>query len=90
MASLWTSAERRDMRQEDDLLSEIVPEGIEATGPYRGTLAAVLGQLIGGLRSGMSYCGATTLAELRTNARFIRVTEAGVREGLPHDVDALS
>jgi IMP dehydrogenase len=90
MASLWTSAERRDMRQEDDLLSEIVPEGIEATVPYRGTLAAVLGQLIGGLRSGMSYCGATTLAELRTNARFIRVTEAGVREGLPHDVDALS
>jgi IMP dehydrogenase len=90
MASLWTSAERRDMPQEDDLLSEIVPEGIEAIVPYRGKVAAVLGQLIGGLRSGMSYCGATTLAELRANARFIRVTEAGVREGLPHDVDALS
>jgi IMP dehydrogenase len=90
MASLWTSAERRDMPQEDDLLSEIVPEGIEALVPYRGKVDAVLGQLIGGLRSGMSYCGATTLAELRANARFIRVTEAGVREGMPHDVDALS
>ncbi len=90
MASLWTSAERRDMPQEDELLSEIVPEGIEAIVPYRGKVAAVLGQLIGGLRSGMSYCGATTLAELRANARFIRVTEAGVRESMPHDVDALS
>ena len=90
MASLWTSAERRDMPQEDDLLSEIVPEGIEAMVPYRGMVAAVVGQLIGGLRSGMSYCGATTIAELRANARFIRVTEAGVREGMPHDVDPLS
>ncbi|HKV43571.1 MAG TPA: IMP dehydrogenase [bacterium] len=90
MASLWTSAERRDMPQEDDLLAEIVPEGIEAMVPYRGRLAAVLAQLIGGLRSGMSYCGATTLGELRANARFIRVTEAGVREGMPHDVDSLS
>ena len=90
MASLWTSAERRDMPQDDELLSEIVPEGIEATVPYRGKVAAVLTQLIGGLRSGMSYCGATTLGELRANARFIRVTEAGVREGMPHDVDALS
>jgi IMP dehydrogenase len=78
------------MPQQDDLLAEIVPEGIEAMVPYRGRLAAVLGQLIGGLRSGMSYCGATTLADLRANARFIRVTEAGVRESMPHDVDTLS
>ncbi len=90
MASLWTSAERRDMPQEDELLSEIVPEGIEALVPYRGRLSSVLTQLVGGLRSGMSYCGATTLAELRRNARFMRVTDAGVREGMPHDVDALS
>jgi len=90
MASLWTSAERRDMPQEDELLSEIVAEGIEALVPYRGRVSAVLGQLVGGLRSGMSYCGATTLEELHRNARFMRVTDAGVREGLPHDVDALS
>ena len=90
MASLWTSAERRDMPHEDELLSEIVPEGIEAMVPHRGKAAAVLTQLVGGLRSGMSYCGATTLAELRANARFIRVTDAGVREGMPHDVDPLS
>lgn len=90
MASLWTSAERRDMPQDDELLSEIVPEGIEALVPYRGKLSAVLTQLLGGLRSGMSYCGATTLAELRERARFIRVTDAGLREGMPHDVDPLS
>ncbi len=89
MASLWTSAERRDMPQEDELLAEIVPEGIEAMVPYRGRVSAVLAQLLGGLRSGMSYCGATTLAELRANARFMRVTEAGLREGMPHDVDTL-
>jgi IMP dehydrogenase len=90
MASLWASAERRDMPQEDDLLSEIVPEGVEALVPYRGKVAGVLSQLVGGLRSGMSYCGATTVAELRTNARFIRMTDAGVRESNPHDVDTLS
>ena len=90
MASLWASAERRDMPQEDDLLSEIVPEGVEALVPYRGRVAGVLAQLVGGLRSGMSYCGATTLAELRANAKFIRMTDAGVRESMPHDVDTLS
>ncbi|HET7379261.1 MAG TPA: IMP dehydrogenase [Gaiellales bacterium] len=90
MASLWASAERRDMPQEDDLLSEIVPEGVEALVPYRGRVASVLAQLVGGLRSGMSYCGATTVAELRTNARFIRMTDAGVRESMPHDVDTLT
>lgn len=90
MASLWASAERRDMPQEDDLLSEIVPEGVEALVPYRGRVAGVLAQLVGGLRSGMSYCGATTVAELRANARFIRMTDAGVRESNPHDVDALT
>ncbi|HEV2439008.1 MAG TPA: IMP dehydrogenase [bacterium] len=90
MASLWASAERRDMPQDDDLLSEIVPEGVEALVPYRGRTASVLSQLVGGLRSGMSYCGATTVAELRANARFIRMTDAGVRESMPHDVDTLS
>lgn len=90
MASLWASAERRDGPQDDELLSEIVPEGIEALVPYRGRAAAVLAQLIGGLRSGMSYCGATTVPELRERARFIRMTDAGVRESMPHDVDELS
>lgn len=90
MASLWASAERRDMPQEDDLLSEIVPEGVEALVPYRGRVAGVLAQLVGGLRSGISYCGATTVAELRANARFIRMTDAGVRESNPHDVDTLT
>lgn len=90
MASLWTSAERRDARQGDELLSEIVPEGVEALVPHRGLVSGVLAQLIGGLRSGMSYCGATTLVDLRANARFMRVTDAGLREGMPHDVDSLS
>jgi IMP dehydrogenase len=89
MASLWTSAERRDMPQEDDLLAEIVPEGIEAMVPHRGRLAAVLAQLVGGLRSGMSYCGAHSIDELQDKAVFVRMTPVGLAESMPHDVAVL-
>ena len=52
--------------------------------PHKGTVAQVVHQLVGGLRSGMSYLNARTPAELRQNARFVRITEAGWRESLPH------
>jgi IMP dehydrogenase len=52
-------------------------------------VADVIDQLIGGLRSGMSYCGAQTVAELRERAEFIRITPAGLKESLPHDVEPL-
>jgi len=64
---------------------KLVPEGIEGRVPYAGTLGDVIYQLVGGLRSGMGYAGAGTLAALR-NARFMRVTTAGRNESHPHDV----
>ena len=66
--------------------SKLVPEGIEGRVPYKGPLSAVVYQLVGGLRSGMGYCGCRTIAELRINARFIRQTFAGLRESHVHDV----
>ncbi len=65
---------------------KLVAEGIEGRVPYKGTLTAVAFQLMGGLRAGMGYCGVRTIDEMRTRTRFIRVTEAGVRESHPHDV----
>jgi IMP dehydrogenase len=65
---------------------KLVPEGIEGRVPYAGTVAEVIDQLVGGLRSGMGYAGAATLDELRDKARFMRVTTAGREESHPHDV----
>jgi len=65
---------------------KMVPEGIEGRVPYKGPLEAMVAQLIGGVRSGMGYCGCSTIEELRTKARFVRVTTAGLREGHVHDV----
>src|SRR5690554_1271873 len=69
---------------EEDI-KKLVPEGIAARVPYKGTLDEVLYQLIGGLRAGMGYCGAKNIAELQ-KAQFTKVTVAGVRESHPHDV----
>jgi IMP dehydrogenase len=66
--------------------AKMVPEGIEGRVPYRGTLSSSLYQLIGGLRAGMGYCGCHTVEELRTRARFVKVTQAGLRESHVHDV----
>jgi IMP dehydrogenase len=63
-----------------------VPEGIEGRVPYRGSLSNSVHQLLGGLRSGMGYCGAATLAELREKARFVRISVAGLQESHVHDV----
>jgi len=65
---------------------KLVPEGVEGIVPYRGKVGEVLFQLIGGLRSGMGYCGARTIRELQVKARFIRVTTAGLRESHPHNI----
>jgi IMP dehydrogenase len=65
---------------------KLVPEGVEGRVPYKGPLAAVVHQLLGGLRSGMGYVGAADLAELRARSRFIRITSAGLRESHAHDV----
>jgi IMP dehydrogenase len=77
----------KDRYFQDDVLREdkLVPEGIEGQVPYRGPLAAVAGQLVGGLRAAMGYCGARTIADLQ-QARFIQITAAGLTESHPHDV----
>jgi IMP dehydrogenase len=63
-----------------------VPEGVEGRVPYKGPLGGLIEQLIGGLRSGMGYCGAANLKELQERARFVRITSAGLRESHVHDV----
>ena len=78
----------KDRYFQDDVLSEdkLVPEGIEGQVPYRGQLAAVSHQLVGGLRASMGYAGAATIAELKQNGKLIRITPAGLKESHPHDV----
>jgi IMP dehydrogenase len=66
-------------------VDKLVPEGIEGRVAYKGPLAGILHQLVGGVRQAMGYCGATTLAELK-DARFVRITGAGLRESHPHDI----
>lgn len=66
--------------------NKLVPEGIEARVPYKGPLSDTFFQLVGGLRSGMGYCGAADLAQLREKSRFFRITSGGLRESHPHDV----
>lgn len=70
----------------EDEISKLVPEGITARVPYKGTLNEVIYQLLGGLRSGMGYCGAPDIATLKREGRFVRITNAGVIESHPHDV----
>lgn len=65
---------------------KLVPEGIEGRVPYKGSLADTIHQLSGGLRSGMGYCGTATIDALRNEAQFVRITNAGIRESHPHDV----
>ncbi len=65
---------------------KLVPEGVEGRVPYKGTLADTVFQMVGGLRSGMGYCGAKTVDDLRKNSEFIRITGAGLAESHPHDI----
>ena len=94
MASISAAIGRREREGTetvaDDGFNEVVPEGVEAIVPYRGDVSDIIYQLIGGVRSGMSYCGARTLDELRELATFVPITGAGMRESLPHDVQFMS
>ncbi|MDF1535955.1 MAG: IMP dehydrogenase [bacterium] len=78
----------KDRYFQDDVEVEgkLVPEGIEGRVPYRGPVSATVYQMVGGLRSGMGYTGCRNLEELRTNARFVRITSAGLKESHVHDV----
>jgi len=70
---------------EDDI-AKLVPEGVEGRVPYKGPLENTIYQLVGGLRAAMGYCGAKNINELRKNARFVKITSAGLKESHPHDV----
>jgi IMP dehydrogenase len=78
------SKDRYFQDAEDDI-KKLVPEGIVGRVPFKGSVAEVLYQLVGGLKAGMGYCGARDIASLR-NAKFVKITSAGVRESHPHDV----
>ncbi|MFL6358733.1 MAG: IMP dehydrogenase [Nitrososphaeraceae archaeon] len=95
MASFYASLGRR-YRERDpqvvdssDDLNDYVPEGVEAMVPYKGSVVEIIRQLVGGLRSGLSYCGAKTILEMHKNAEFIKMTSAGYMESQPHDVDVM-
>jgi IMP dehydrogenase len=76
----------RYFQSSTESVEKLVPEGIEGRVPFKGGIHESVYQLIGGLRSGMGYCGTQTLAELRENTEFIRVSPAGLRESHPHDI----
>src|SRR6476661_1879534 len=76
----------RDENRGSNRVDKLVPEGIEGRVPYRGTLAEMVYQLVGGVRSGMGYCGTKNIPELQQKARFIRISGAGLRESHVHDV----
>src|SRR5881628_3253222 len=71
---------------ESNRLSKLVPEGIEGRVPYRGSVAMIVQQIVGGLKSGMGYCGCSSIAELLQKTRFVRISVAGLRESHVHDV----
>jgi IMP dehydrogenase len=86
MGSLGALEEGSRDRYFQEGAAKLVPEGVEGRVPYRGPLSDMVFQLVGGLRSGMGYCGAATIEDLRAKGRFVRITAAGLRESHPHDV----
>ncbi len=70
-----------------DELKKLVPEGIEATVPYKGSISDVVYQMLGGVRSGMGYCGCATIEDMKLHAQFVKITGAGLKESHPHDLD---
>jgi IMP dehydrogenase len=86
MGSTGAMAQGAADRYGQDPSSKLVPEGIEGRVPYKGLLADLVYQLVGGLRAGMGYCGCATIPELQERSRFLRVTSAGLRESHVHDV----
>jgi IMP dehydrogenase len=86
MGSLGAMAAGSSDRYFQEDAKKLVPEGVEGRVPFKGPLADTVYQLMGGLRAGMGYCGVRTIEELRKNAKFIRITSAGLRESHPHDI----
>ena len=86
LGAMAAGSKDRYFQDAEDDLGKLVPEGIEGRVPYKGTLAEIAYQMVGGLRAAMGYCGTPTVAELQERAQFVRITSAGLRESHPHDV----
>lgn len=86
LEAMRAGSKDRYFQEEKTDIKKLVPEGIEGRVPYKGPLSESVYQLVGGLRSGMGICGAKNIAELKKKARFVRVTEAGLKESHPHNV----
>ncbi len=86
MGSMGAMSQGSSDRYAQDASGKLVPEGIEGRVPYKGVLADMVYQLVGGLRAGMGYCGVRNIREMQDNAQFLRVTAAGLRESHVHDV----
>ena len=86
MGSLGAMAAGSKDRYFQENAQKFVPEGVEGRVPYRGSLAEIVFQMLGGLKSGMGYCGMHTVEELRKNARFVKITSASLVESHPHDI----
>ena len=94
MASFYASLGRKYREEGAEVVeledpNDYVPEGVEAMIPYKGSVVEIIKQLVGGLRSGLSYCGARDISEMQDRAEFIKITPAGYIESQPHDVDLL-
>ncbi len=86
IGAMQAGSKDRYFQEDADEVSKLVPEGIEGKVPYKGSLSAMIPQLVGGLRSGMGLTGSRTIEDLRTKAQFVRITVAGLRESHAHDV----
>ncbi len=86
MGSLSAMAAGSNDRYFQENAKKFVPEGVEGRVPYRGSVSEIVYQMVGGIRSGMGYCGKATIEELRTHSEFIRITNAGLLESHPHDI----
>ncbi len=86
LAAMKEGSKDRYFQDAEDDLQKLVPEGIEGRVPYKGPLGDTVYQMIGGLRAAMGYCGCPTIADMKKKARFVRMTDAGLRESHPHDV----
>ena len=86
MGSLGAMAKGSKDRYFQENNKKLVPEGVEGRVPYKGAVSDTIYQMMGGLRSGMGYCGAHNIEELRTKSQFVRITSAGLRESHPHDI----
>lgn len=87
MGAMQDGSKDRYFQEQEQEAKKLVPEGIEGRVPFKGPLGDTIYQLVGGIRAGMGYCGTKTVKELGENARFIKITAAGLRESHPHDVN---